>query len=1757
MFDRALFRKSYGFVLLLMLAVSEGRPADSLIPVTSQAQQGANDSMSWLQLGADQTVLGQYFNAFSAGGVLDSVALAGSNSVIVVVCPASPCNWTGGTGLTAGGSLIWTSDAGNGGNGPLTVGFGISVAGAGALIQANAPGQFTAQIEAFHGASSLGSFSVTSDPTGDAVYIGVSDQTGRNITAVAFSLVSCGTIDGVSDSNCNVADFGVDTVMINAPPPSFPAPTLALPSDGATGVSLTPTLSWNSVSGTAGYSVYLGTTNPPPIMALTGITSYTPTNPLSPATTYYWTIASRDPNNGNAESKAPIRSFVTATSSLPAPALMVPADGATGVLLTPTLIWNPVSGTAGYSVYLGTTNPPPSMTLTGITSYTPSGSLTPGTTYYWTVASRDPNNGNAESKAPVRSFVTGTSSFPAPTLVLPSDGATGVPLTPTLSWNSVPTSAGYSVYLGTANPPPVVLLTAATGYTPTTSLNASTTYFWTVSSRDPNNGNAESKAPVRSFSTVTTVPAVNLSPSSLTFAAQAVGTSSAAQTVTLTNTGNAPLTVRAISTGTDFPQSNPCIGNLNAGAHCTISVTFSPQAAGARTDTLYVYDNASDSPQRVALSGTGITPTPIASLSVPSLTFGSEVVATSSAAQTVTVTNTGTAPLNFSSIVAGGDFALDASGTTCSTSTQLGLSATCAIAIVFTPAATGTRTGTLTLTDDAGTQTVALSGTGIAPGASLDPSSLTFGSQVVGAVGPAQTATLTNTGTSALNLSAISASGDFAETHTCGTLPAAIAPGSSCAISITFTPTATGVRTGLVTVTDDASGGEQTLALTGTGTAPGVALTPSTVSFSALPVGTSSAAQSVMLANSGTSDLNVTAIATSGDFAQSNSCGTLPAVVAAGGSCTIDVKFTPTAVGARTGTIVITDDAASSPQTVSLTGSGVVPAPSIAPASLSFVAQGLGSASSAKVVTLTNSSSVSVSISTASVTGANAGDFATSADTCSGATVAAGDNCSVSVTFTPSAIGARSATLSFADNAFGTPQTVALTGTGAPPTLTITANDASRVYGAANPTFAATYSGFIHDDTPSSLSGTLSCTTTATTSSAAGTYPITCSGQSSANYNITYVAGTLTVTTAALTITANGATRTYGAANPAFTAVYSGFVNGDTANALSGTLACTTTATTASAAGAFPITCSGQSSTNYTITYVPGTLTVTTAPLTITANNATRIYGAANSAFTVVYSGFVNGDTAKALSGTLSCVTSATVASAVGTYPITCSGQTSTNYSITYSGGTLTVTPTALSITANNATRTYGAANPYFKAAYSGFVNGDTETSLSGMLSCSTTATTLSDAGTYQIICSGQSSTNYAISYVAGVLTVNKASPAFSGLTASQSISFGVATVTLGGRIAAGALIPTGENASITLNGVTQSAAIGAFGSFATTFSTDSLASSSAAYLITYNYASDANFNSASDASTGLTVTPGFSGPPPTDPSTKQTVAAGQPANFSLSFTASGMSGTLTFACSGAPVGATCIPPGPQTLNSGSSVTATVTVTTTAHVQSTPAGKERRWFGGWPRDVPLRWPVGPFLTVMLALACFTLTRSRRRAWALLGACVLLISGWVACGSGGNNGGGNGGPPPAPSVSLSASSLAFNSQNQGTTSAAQTVTLTNTGNAALSITGLNVGGTNPSDFALASSGTTCSTGTTVPANVRCAMNITFSPIDSGPRAGTVTIFDNASPNQQTVVLSGTGVPPVTPPGVYSLTVTATLTTSTGTVSHTLPLTLTVK
>ncbi|HMD83276.1 MAG TPA: DUF3443 family protein, partial [Terriglobia bacterium] len=209
------------------------------------------------------------------------------------------------------------------------------------------------------------------------------------------------------------------------------------------------------------------------------------------------------------------------------------------------------------------------------------------------------------------------------------------------------------------------------------------------------------------------------------------------------------------------------------------------------------------------------------------------------------------------------------------------------------------------------------------PTVTLSTPSLTFTSEPVGTPSSAQTVTLNNTGTAALSISGIVPSGDFAVPASTNTCTSSVAAGASCTFNVTFTPTASGTRTGTVTITDNASNSPQTVSLTGTGTASTVSLSTSSITFSTqIMVNTPSAAQPVTLTNSGGATLTIASIVPSAGFSETDNCGTS---VSASGKCTINITFTPKAVGAVAGTLVLTDNSngmAGTQQSVTLAGTG-------------------------------------------------------------------------------------------------------------------------------------------------------------------------------------------------------------------------------------------------------------------------------------------------------------------------------------------------------------------------------------------------------------------------------------------------------------------------------------------------------------------------------------------------------------------------------------------------------------------------------------------------------------------------------------------------------------------------------------------------------------------------------------------------------------------------------------------------------------------
>jgi dienelactone hydrolase len=312
------------------------------------------------------------------------------------------------------------------------------------------------------------------------------------------------------------------------------------------------------------------------------------------------------------------------------------------------------------------------------------------------------------------------------------------------------------------------------------------------------------------------------------------------------------------------------------------------------------------------------------------------------------------------------------------------------------------------------------------PAVLLSTARLNFGVQVVGVRSAPEPVTITNSGSGTLNISSITIVGtnkdDFMQTNSCGS---SIPPGAHCTIRVTFQPTQLGSRTASVRIVDNAPDSPQFVPLSGIGatSAPNATLSTKSLTFATELVGSTSPAQPVTLSNYGTMTLDIISIVASGDFSESNNCGSsLPP----GGYCTIDVTFAPTERGRRTGTVSITDNAPNSPQTVRL--KGVATVVELDPASLDFGKVKVGQKSSPQNTILTNVGNTKLYITNIAITGTDAQDFSQT-NNCP-KHLGGGKSCTITVTFQPTQRGSRSADVSVSDDGGASPQQVSLTGTG-------------------------------------------------------------------------------------------------------------------------------------------------------------------------------------------------------------------------------------------------------------------------------------------------------------------------------------------------------------------------------------------------------------------------------------------------------------------------------------------------------------------------------------------------------------------------------------------------------------------------------------------------------------------------------------------------------------------------------------------------------
>ena len=519
-------------------------------------------------------------------------------------------------------------------------------------------------------------------------------------------------------------------------------------------------------------------------------------------------------------------------------------------------------------------------------------------------------------------------------------------------------------------------------------------------------------------------PGVQLSPNSLTFGPIVAGQSDPAQNIAVSNSGSGQITIGSIAVSGPFTESDNCVAATLAGTqYCLIRITFTPTAAGIYTGSLTVPGSSAGQQATALLAGTGLAPAAVG-LAPGSLSFGALTIGSSSAAQNIAVSNTGGISANLAPPTTSGDFILSAN--TCTNT--LAPSTGCTVAVVFKPTASGMRYGTFSIGSSSGTETAALSGTGDAPATDgLTPASLSFTPQQVGTSSPTQAVTLTNTGDNTLTLIAVQVTGgNFTATSSCGT---SLVGHSACTIAVASSPVANGPVTGLLTVSDQFR--SQTLSLSGTGVAPPtIGLSPAALSFSGTSIGQSSTAETIQISNAGGGQLTVTSVAISGDFTEADTCAGKQLTGTA--TCTVQIIFSPAAATARSGLLTVSGSepgsSVSLQATAALSGSGQAPAFIVLdPISESFGTVTLGSSSTPPLnITISNTGGVPAALQTPTISG----DFAITANTC-GTTLAASTGCTVAVTFTPTASGLRTGTLSISDSV-GT-QSATLMGIGAAP----------------------------------------------------------------------------------------------------------------------------------------------------------------------------------------------------------------------------------------------------------------------------------------------------------------------------------------------------------------------------------------------------------------------------------------------------------------------------------------------------------------------------------------------------------------------------------------------------------------------------------------------------------------------------------------------------------------------------------------------------
>ena len=672
---------------------------------------------------------------------------------------------------------------------------------------------------------------------------------------------------------------------------------------------------------------------------------------------------------------------------------------------------------------------------------------------------------------------------------------------------------------------------------------------------------ASGKAATIPLSGAGVVAALTLSTRSIDFGSLATGTSARKTTVTLSSTGTAALTIRSgkVTGSTAFAVSGVTFPvTLNPGQKAALTVTFDPTPTGTKAGTINLTSNATaDGTATVSLSGKAVA-APAFTLSTASMNFGTVAVSTPATRKTLTVTSKGADALTITGAKISGSAAFTVSGPGWPVTLKQGQTAT--LSVGFDPGASGAKSGTLALATNAITgnpSTVALSGSGVAPLLTLSASKVAFGNDPLNTAATARKVTVKSTGTVPLTLDKITLMGSPAFSVSAGKLPMTLSPGEATTLTIGFDPGAAGEKSATVDLTSNASAEATSIALSGTGIAPGV--------LSGLSCGSGS----MTGAGSDSCKITMTAAAGSGGativLSSSDKAVTVPASVAVPAGATSATFSASVSAVTTTQTATLKATGAGVTRTYPIVLNAAKPALTLSATTVAFGNDPLNTAATARKVTVKSTGTLPLILDKISLAGAAA--FSMSAGKLP-MTLNPGSATTLTIGFDPISAGAKSATLQLASNA--SPATIDLSGTGvAPGVLSGLSCSSGSMTGAGSDSCKLTM-------TAAAGSGgatiTLSSSDQAVTVPASVTIP---AGSSSGTFSAS-VSAVTTAQTATLKATSSGVTETYpivlNAATPALTLGSATLSFGD--------VAVNTTATqdeTLTSSGTAPVTISADS----------------------------------------------------------------------------------------------------------------------------------------------------------------------------------------------------------------------------------------------------------------------------------------------------------------------------------------------------------------------------------------------------------------------------------------------------------------------------------------------------------------------------------------------------------------------------------------------------